>query len=307
MARFAPGERITWVGFWLNLGLGIAKCLIGLWANSRALVADGLHSFSDLATDLAVLAGFKYAIRPSDARHPYGHHRIATLVTVGIGGAILLFCVVLIAGGLLALRSETTTAPSAPALVCALVALALKEWLYYRTRSTAKKIQSRMLMMNAWHHRTDSISSVVAAIGIGIALAGGDAWGFVDTLAGVALGGYLAMEAVRMVWRALSDLLDAAPDQAILDDLREHILPTTGAVAYHEFRARRMGDCIEVDLHLLVDPQISVQEGHRIAWEVKHNIMKKHPEVLNVLVHVEPYLPEYVGEKGLWDSNLPPA
>lgn len=303
MSRFAPGERITWISLWLNLALGIGKCAVGLWANSRVLVADGLHSFSDLVTDLAVIAGFKLAARPSDSNHPYGHHRITTLITVGIGGAILLFCLVLVGGGVVALRAGATTAPSFPALVGALIALGLKEWLFFRTRSTARRIKSHMLLTNAWHHRTDSVSSVVAALGIAIAMIGGETWAFIDTLAGIGLGAYLASQAFRLVWNGLSELLDTAPDREIIDDLREHILPTSGAVAYHAFRARRLGDCIEVDLHLLVDPQISVEEGHRIAKRVKNNIMDTHPEVLQVLIHLEPYLPEQAEAKGIWDST----
>lgn len=303
MSRFVPGEKITWLSLWLNLALGMAKCFIGWWANSRALLADGLHSFSDLVTDLAVLAGFKYAAVPSDDSHPYGHHKIATLVTVGIGGAILLFCLILIVSGFLALGSQTATAPSTPALLCALVSLALKEWLYFRTRAVARRIKSNMLMVNAWHHRTDSISSVIAALGIGIALFGGEKWAFVDTVAGIALGGYLGIEATRMIWRGVNELLDAAPHPEIINDLREHILDTPGALAYHAFRARSMGDSLEVDLHLLVEPEISVEEGHRIAQDVKLNIMETHPEVLSVLIHVEPFLPEYQGEKGISDTS----
>lgn len=305
MSRFQPGEKITWLSFWLNIALGAAKCAIGFWAHSRALVADGLHSFSDVATDLAVLAGFKYAGLPSDENHPYGHHKIATLVTLFIGGMILVFCLFLMVGGILALGQQRTTAPSGAALVAAVGALAVKEWLYFKTRETARRIKSRMLLVNAWHHRTDSISSVVAAVGIGIAYFSGPRWAFVDTLAGILLGGYLAIEASRFTWGGLSDLMDAAPDQKIIDDLREHILPTEGVVAYHAFRARRLGDAIDVDLHLLVDPGISVEAGHRIATEVKRNIIETHPEVLNVLVHVEPYQPEHAEQKGIWDSNLP--
>lgn len=305
MSRFEPGERVTWLSLGLNILLGAAKCGIGFAAQSRALIADGLHSFSDVATDLAVLGGFRYASMPTDANHPYGHHKITNLVSLFIGGMIGTFCLILIGGGVLALRSEAPTPPSPVALGAALVALALKEWLFHQTRSTARRIQSRMLMMNAWHHRTDSISSVLAALGIAVALIGGPTWAFVDTLAGVLLGGYLAVEAGRLIWRSLSDLMDVAPDAAILDDLREHVLPTPGVVAYHAFRARRMGDCIDVDLHLLVDPHIAVVEGHRIAGEVKQNIMNTHPEVLNVLVHVEPYLPEHFQNKGISGSNLP--
>src|SRR5690606_24857103 len=138
--------------------------------------------------------------------------------------------------------------PSAPALICALMSLAVKEWIYFRTRAIAREIKSNMLMVNAWNHRTDSITSVLAAVGIAIAMLGGDRWAIVDTVAGIALGVFLGIEATRMIWRGIDDLLDTAPNQEIIDDLREHILATPGAVAYHAFRARQMGDSIEVDL-----------------------------------------------------------
>ncbi len=303
MDRFSSGVEVTWLSVAVNLILGLGKVGIGLWGQSRALVADGLHSLADLGTDAAVLAGFRFARVPSDEGHPYGHHKIASLVSGGIGLAILFFCGLLLIGSIRSLGGTGAAVPSAAALVTALVSLAVKEWLFQRTRRIAQRIRSRMLLANAWHHRTDSVSSVVAAAGIGASMVGGERFAFLDALAAVLLGGYLAVEAVRILNKTLNDLMDAAPEREIVDDLREHVLPTPGVRAYHAFRARRTGDWIEVDLHLLVDPAMTVEDGHKVARGVKENIMARHPEVIDVLVHVEPYLPEQDKAKGISDRN----
>lgn len=304
MERFGEGIQVTWLSVGVNLLLGIVKVGVGLWGQSRALVADGLHSLTDLATDAAVIFGFKYSRLPSDDTHLYGHHKIATFVSGGIGLAILGFCALILSSSIRSLGEGRAVAPSVVALVVALGSLAVKEWLFFRTRRVARKIRSRMLLVNAWHHRTDSISSVVAAVGIGGAVVGGDRLAFLDPLAAVLLGGYLALEGGKLCKRALDDLMDAAPERAVIDDLREHILPTPGVKAYHAFRARRTGDWIEVDLHLLVDPGMTVEEGHRVARRVKENIIDTHPEVISVLVHVEPFVPEQDTRKGIADRKL---
>lgn len=304
MERFAEGIQVTWLSVGVNLFMGVVKVGVGLWGQSRALVADGLHSLTDLATDAAVIFGFKYARLPSDETHLYGHHKIATLVSGGIGLAILGFCGLILYSSIRSLGEGRAVVPSVAALVVALASLAVKEWLFHRTRRIAREIRSRMLLTNAWHHRTDSISSVVAAIGIGGAVVGGDRFAFLDSLAAVLLGGYLALEGGKLCKRALDDLMDAAPERPIIDDLREHILPTPGVRAYHAFRARRTGDWIEVDLHLLVDPEMTVEEGHRVARRVKENIIATHPEVVSVLVHVEPFVPEQDTRKGIADRKM---
>jgi len=163
----------------------------------------------------------------------------------------------------------------------------------------ARRLKSELIMANAWHHRMDSLSSLGVAIALlGIWL-GGPQWAFLDGAVTLMLGGYLTFEACKIFFSACADLLDAAPKRAIIEDLREHVLPTPGAVAYHDFRVRRIGDLYEIDLHLQVDPAISVEAGHAIARAVKERMRDQHPEVSKVLIHVEPANAEHLMQRGL--------
>lgn len=305
MDRNNAGRRVTWLGLWINVGLGAAKITVGMTAQSRALFADGLHSLTDLVSDAAVLFGMAVAARPPDHNHPYGHRKAQSLVTLFLATALLVFCGLLALDSLRALQAGSTSAPGILALVVALGSLVIKEILFRRTLRIARAEGSDLLRANAWHHRTDSMSSLVAAVGIGSALALGPEWAVLDTVTGLGLAAYLAVEALRLLRPAIDDLMDTAPAGPIVDDLREHILPMPGAVAYHDFRARRVGEQIEVDFHLLVPPRLSVAEAHVVAHQVKDEILRLHPEVVDVLVHVEPALPKHHRNRGVADGAMP--
>ena len=216
---------------------------------------------------------------------------------------LLLFSVGLVVSALFDFRSGLSAPRAGAAVVFALISLVFKEALFWWTRGVAKRLKSDLLMANAWHHRMDSLSSVGVAVAlIGVWL-GGKSWVFLDDAVTLILGGYLIFEATKIFLRACSDLLDAAPERAIIEDLREHILPTPGALAYHDFRVRRVGDLYELDLHLQVDPEITVEAGHAIARAVKRSMCEKHPEVSKVLVHVEPANKKHIMNRGLSGSG----
>jgi cation diffusion facilitator family transporter len=307
MNRYDDGRRVTWLSVALNVALGSTKCLVGFVAGSRALVADGLHSLTDLASDAAVLFAMRVAARPADEDHPYGHHKAANLVTLFIAASLLLFCALLIVDSVRALRAGEPPVPRWPALAVALLSIGVKEFLYRRTRHVGVRTGSQMLIANAWHHRTDSFSSLLAAAGIGGAMLFGSSWAILDTVVAVLLGAFLGREGARLARRAVDDLMDASPGEAVIDDLREHILEHPGALAYHDFRARKVGDMIEVDFHLLVVPELSVGDAHQVAARVKRGLLERHPEVLNVLVHVEPGLPEHHRARGVAGGSIPPG
>lgn len=304
MSSYVEGRAVTWLSLVLNVALGVLKVLVGWVGNSRALVADGLHSLTDLASDVAVLVGMSVASRPPDANHPYGHHKVASLATLAIAGSLLVFAGLLILDGLRGLQAGDARVPDLLTLVVATLSIGVKEFLFWRTRRIAEAAGSRLLLANAWHHRTDSASSLVAAAGIGAALLLGPEWAFLDAVASIVLAGWLALEGSRLLRGAVNDLVDSAPEQALVDDLREHILPVDGAVAYHDFRARRIGDRVEADFHLLVEPTLTIEEGHLIAHRVKEAILARHPEVLSLLIHVEPALPEHHKNRGVADGSL---
>jgi cation diffusion facilitator family transporter len=298
--QFSPAIRITCISIAVNLLLGICKCITGALVGSRALIADGLHSLSDLATDAAVIAGLVIANREEDEGHPFGHHKFSSFARLFVGAMLLLFAIGLIISAIVDVRGGSIVNPGWIAFTVALISLVAKEVLFYWTRYWAHKLQSELLLANAWHHRSDSVSSlaVLAAL-IGVQL-GGPNWSFLDSLVAIVLGVFILVEAIRITRSAFNDLVDAAPPASIIEDLREHILPTKGVQAYHDLRIRRIGDVFEMDVHIQVDPQLTVEAGHAIARELKANLILKHPEIQRVLVHVEPATDEHLIAKGLY-------
>ena len=305
MRKPEDGMRITWIGLWVNLLLGLIKTLAGWSLGSKALIADGMHSLLDLLSDIAVLLGLSMARRPEDENHHFGHHKFVSFAKFFIGGILIVFSISLVVSSLLDFRSGVGVAPVAGSAACvAIVSILVKEALFWWTRGVAKRLHSDLLMANAWHHRMDSISSVGVAVALlGVWLGGAD-WAFLDGAVTLVLGCYLVFEAAKIFLRACSDLLDAAPEREVIEDLREHILPTPGALAYHDFRVRRVGDVYEIDLHLQVDPRITVEKGHRIAREVKLRLREQHPEVSKVLVHVEPANAEHLLKRGVSGAGV---
>ncbi|MGJ8641633.1 MAG: cation diffusion facilitator family transporter [Opitutaceae bacterium] len=301
MSFYTDGTRITWIGLLINLLLGVVKTFAGWWLGSKALIADGMHSLLDLLTDMAVLIGLSMAKKPEDEGHHFGHHKFASLAKFFVGGGLLAFAGLLVGAAVMDFRSGVNAPQAGVAAIVAIISLIIKEVLFWWTRSVAKLLKSDLLMANAWHHRTDSISSLGVAVALVGVWLGGGSWAFLDAAVTLVLGCYLVFEAGKIFRRACADLLDAAPEQEIVEDFREHILATPGALAYHAFRVRRVGDVFEVDLHLQVAPDLTVEKGHEIAKDVKNRIKEMHPEVSKVLVHVEPANNEHIIERGISD------
>lgn len=303
MPRPTSATRVTWIGLLLNLLLGAVKTTAGVLLGSKALIADGMHSLLDLLTDIAVLVGFSMAGRPEDDNHLYGHHKFASFAKFFVGGILVLFSLILVGSAILGFRIPVELPHPGVAAAIAMVSLLVKESLFQWTRRVAQRLKSDLLLANAWHHRSDSISSLGVSLALlGIWL-GGESWAFLDGAVTLVFGCYLVFEASRIFRRACADLLDAAPEQEIIEDLREHILPTPGALAYHDFRVRRVGDVFEVDLHLQVDPHLTVERGHQIAGEVKRQLCEMHPEVTKALIHVEPANEEHIKQRGISDID----
>lgn len=304
MRDTGDGTQITWIGLWVNLLLGVVKTVAGWFFGSKALIADGVHSLLDLLSDMVVLFGLSMARRPEDANHHYGHHKFVSLAKFIIGGILMVFSLLLVMSSVLDFRSGGLVAPVAGSAACfAVLSIAVKEVLFWWTRAVARRLHSDLLLANAWHHRMDSISSIGVAIALIGMWLGGAEWAFLDSAVTLVLGCFLVFEAAQIFWRACSDLLDAAPEREVVEDLREHVLQTSGALAYHDFRVRRIGDVYEIDLHLQVDPQITVEAGHRIASEVKVHLLEQHPEVSKVLVHLEPANEAHVIRRGISDAG----
>ena len=292
------GTLTTGLSLGVNVVMATSKLTVGFFASSQALIADGIHSLVDIASDIAAMVGLRFSDLPKDDDHPYGHHRISTLATMFISGLVLAFCVGLAWQSLAALVSgaELTTPGLAAAWVAG-AALIIKEGFYQYARRQAERLGSRLLMANATDHRADAVASLLALVAVVVANVHPE-WKALDKVVGLVLAGWLGSEGIKLFKSACEDLLDTAPAEHVLHDLSEHILAAPGAKGFHAFRARRLGDRFEVDFHLQVAETATVAEGHAIAGRIKADILKSHPEVVSVLVHVEPDMPEHRKQDG---------
>ena len=285
-ARYREVRKVTLIGAIVDLVLGIVKIVVGYSAASQALIADGVHSLSDLATDFLVLFAAKHSHREADAEHPYGHGRIETVATVALGVALLA-----VAAGICyeavarLLELETLPHPGVLALVIALLSVASKEAIYQYTVRVARRLRSNMLHANAWHSRTDAISSIVVVIGVGGAMLG---YPYLDGMAAVVVAVMIARIGWDLVWSSLKELIDTSLDDEQLREIRELIMEVTGVRALHMLRTRRSGSQVLVDVHILVDPELSVSEGHQIGERVRGELIGNLEEVTDVTVHIDP-------------------
>jgi len=284
--RFLQIRKVTLVGAFVNIVLAVAKIVLGVVGQSQALVADGVHSLADLISDAIVLWAAKHSTAEADERHPYGHGRIETVVTVGLGVFLIIVAtgIMIDAIGRL-LQPETLGHPSWLTLVVAAISIFSKEFLYHYTLGVAKQLRSNLLTANAWHHRTDAISSVVAFIGIAGAIAG---FGMLDAIAAAGVSLMIAKVGWDIGWQSLQELIDTALDTERVATIRQTIMDIHDVKQLHSLRTRRMGGYAFMDVHVIVDSHISVSEGHQISEIVKKKIKKEIDEVIDVTVHIDP-------------------
>lgn len=284
--RYNKVRKVTLIGSAVDFLLGIAKILVGWVAHSQALIADGIHSLSDLATDFIVLYAAKHAHKEADEDHPYGHGRIETLATVGLGVTL-----VIIAGGIaydavLRLNDlDKLLQPGLLALVVAAVSVVAKEWIYHYTINVARYLRSDMLMANAWHSRSDAITSVVVVIGIAGAMF---EYPYLDAVAAVAVAVMIAKIGVDLVRTSSKELIDTALEPQEIDTIRGHISSVSGVRAMHMLRSRKSAGDAFVDVHIQVDPRLSVSDGHQVGETVRRQLMDKVDIVSDVTVHIDP-------------------
>lgn len=284
--RYRATRRVTIVGAVVNLLLSIGKVVIGVIGGSPALVADGIHSLSDLLTDIMVVWAAKHGSKDADEDHPYGHGRIETVFTVALGVVLLLVAAGIVYDAVSRLfHPERLTHPGVLALVMAGISVVSKEILYQYTLRVAKRIRSNLLKANAWHHRTDAISSIVVIFGIGGTMAG---LPYLDAIAAVVVGLMIAKIAWELGWHAVHELVDTALEAERVEAIRHVIQSVDGVNELHTLRTRRMGADALVDVHIQVDPLLSVSEGHHISERVRQKVIREIDEVQDVLVHIDP-------------------
>jgi cation diffusion facilitator family transporter len=284
--RAAAASRSTWVSVAVNLVLSVCQILVGLAAKSQGLVADGLHSLSDLVGDFVVLFANRHSQKDADEDHPYGHQRFETAASLVLG--LLLLGV---GAGMLWSAAVKLESPGAvetvhlSALWVVLGALAAKELLFRYMLSVAKQVKSSMLVANAWHARSDAASSLVVGLGIIGNLAG---YPILDPIAALIVGFMVARMGWGFAWDALHDLMDRAVDEQEVQAIRKTLLETPGVSGVHDVRTRKMGDMIVVDAHLEVDGAISVEAGHDIAVLARQRVLQNH-RVINLMTHIDPW------------------
>jgi len=285
--REARIRRVTWVGLGVNLGLAALKFAAGTVGHSRAVVADAVHSLSDCATDVAVLVGTRLWSQPRDVDHPYGHARIETVVTVLLGLFLMAVGIGIGYDAVASLRRAGGERPGLAALVAAAVSIAVKEALYRWTTRVGHQVHSSALVANAWHHRSDALSSVPAVLAVGGAMVL-PAWGFLDQVGAVAVCLLIIQVAFKIVRPALGQLIDAGLPPADCAAILEAAQQVDGVGHAHDLRTRRLGPGIALDIHVEVEPSLTVVEGHDIAEAARRRIFDLFPDVVDVVVHVDP-------------------
>ncbi|WP_300439521.1 cation diffusion facilitator family transporter [Zoogloea sp.] len=283
--RARQAQRATWVSIAVNVVLTVFQIAVGLFAHAQSLVADGMHTLSDLVGDFMVMFASRHGANPADERHPYGHGRYETaasmvlgLILSGVGAGFLLTA----AARMQSLDALPELHPAA--LWMALITLAGKEGLFRYMLAVAQRLRSPMLVANAWHARADAASSLVVAVGIGGSLLG---YRFLEPLAAALVGFMILRMGAMLAYEALRELIDTGVDPEEVAKIRETVIGTCGVIDVHDLRTRRMAHRVLVDAHVRVDARISVSEGHRIAELARGRVRASHPDVLDVLVHVD--------------------
>lgn len=284
--RAAAGARSTWVSVGVNVCLTVAQVSIGILSQSQGLVADGIHSLSDLVADFVVLLAGRQARKDADEDHPYGHQRFETAASLALGGLLLVVGVGMLWSAFRKLESpETVAQVHIVALWAAGGALVAKELLFRYMLAVAKRVKSSMLVANAWHARSDAASSLVVGLGIIGNLAG---YPILDPIAALIVGFMVSRMGWSFGWDALHDLMDRSADETEVAAIRQTLEQTPGVQGVHDLRTRKMGDLIVVDAHLEVDAAISVEAGHDIAVQARVRVLQRH-RVLNLMTHVDPW------------------
>ena len=284
--RMAAATRSTWVSVGVNLVLTAVQISIGIFSKSQALIADGIHSLSDLVSDFVVLFAGHHSKKDADEEHPYGHHRFETAASMVLGLLLLGVGLGMLWSAFLKLQSPDTVAQvHIVALWVAGGALLTKELLFRYMLSVAKRVKSSMLVANAWHARSDAASSLVVGVGIIGSLAG---YPILDPIAALIVGLMVTRMGWGFTWDAMHDLMDRSVNEVEVAAIQTTLLGTPGVMGVHDVRTRKMGDMIVVDAHLEVEPSLTIEAGHDIAVEARNRVLQRH-RVLGLMTHLDPY------------------
>ncbi len=293
-AANAQIRRVTITGMCINITLMLFKLITGFLVGSLSLIADGVHSLSDFATDIALLVGVYFGSKKPDDKHPFGHGRLETFAGAFVAAALIFVGAWLIYEGAKGIAEMHNTGSekiqiSSMVIWIALLSVALKEYLYQITRIVAKRTHSSATYANAWHHRSDAFSSVAVVIGA-IAMKFGYPHG--DQLGAIAVGLMIVMVGIKIVGDCISEFAEGAVDATTLQQIQTVINAHKGIRQWHQLRTRSVGREVFLDVHILVDPLLNITQAHEIAESLEAALMEQLTRPVNVMVHVEPDLPE---------------
>ncbi len=285
------GRSITLVGALVNAFLILFKFLAGIFGQSQALIADAVHSVSDLFTDFVVLLGLRIGRKAADEEHHFGHARIETLASAIVGLALIATALYLGMKAAWNIHHHTEYHPTWLALVGAGASIALKEALYHYTVRTGRRIKSSAVVANAWHQRSDALSSVAVLLGVtGARLK--PSWHILDSFAALCVSFFIIKVGLEILWNALCEFTDTAPQPKILSNIRQCTLSVDGVIEMHDLRARTSGGLHQIELHIVVDGRLTVTEGHRIAKAAESCLAEEVADLDQIIVHVDPTIEE---------------
>ncbi len=284
--------RVTFWGGLVNAILVIAKFAAGVWGHSAAMIADAVHSMSDFTTDIIVLVFVRLSNKPADEDHAYGHGKYETVATTIIG--IALFVVGLMLGWDGAVKiyrfaqGEQLRTPGLIALIAALTSILLKEWIFRITNKVAKDVSSQALEANAWHHRSDALSSVGTALGIGGALILGSKWAVLDAVAAVVVSCLIVVTSVRLVRKSSGELLEERLPIEIEEKIKDIVCRTDDVTDIHRLYTRRIGNSIAIEMHMRLPAMMPLVEAHKRANEVERHLRQEFGSLTHIMIHIEP-------------------
>ena len=283
----AAGRKVTLVGVMVNTLLIVFKLVAGIFGSSQALIADAVHSFSDLFTDVVVLIGLKISHKPPDKTHHFGHARIETLASTIVGMALIGTALYIGIDASLTIYHHTEYHPTTLALFGAGVSIVLKEILYHYTIRTGRRIKNQLIVANAWHHRSDAFSSVAVFIGVaGTQI--NPSWHILDSFAALLVSFFVVKVGLEILRDALREFTDTAPKPEIIGKIQQCALSVNGVLDTHDLRVRTSGGLYQMEIHIVVDGQLTVLEGHKIAKEVEGCLSEDVGNFSSITIHVDP-------------------
>ena len=292
MERNKEIYEVTLIGGVVNVVLLVFKFVAGILGHSAAMVADAVHSLSDFVTDVIVLVFVRISSKPEDKSHDYGHGKYETLAMTIIGMALLVVAIGIVYSGIEKImvwaRGGLLEAPGMLALWAALLSVVLKEGVYHYSMVKAKTLNSQALEANAWHHRSDALSSIGTAVGIGGAILLGQRWTVLDPVASVIVGLFIVKVAIYLLRDGIGDLMEHSLPDEVEDEILRLAASVDGVTKPHELRTRRIGNHYAIELHILMDGDIPLREAHEKASEVEDLLRRQYGDETHVAVHVEP-------------------